>query len=287
MNAEERVEWIAEALLLVEPTDFQDLANVHTEFEKLIEWSKSVGRTDVLTLSSRSLSLIERVILQETDDPVGALEQVGKNLSAIQNLVRDIGGDDLRTSSGQSSDLSQNTTNQEDGESVSHPTGLPTHIDAQIFADFLARQGSVLERVEELVLVLEQGKGESVLAELRRIIHTLKGETKLLCLDEVQSLCHVTEDLLDSGCGSAAADRLLAVKDWLARAFDAYSGKGALPESVEELLKELTDLVARNEAERTSDADVGKSSSDAMGLALPAPETEQKEVVLEADPDLL
>lgn len=289
-EVEERIERITEALLLLEPTDFQELAGIHTEFEQLIAWSEKMSRDDVLSLASNSLALVEKVILQDTDDPSGALNQVAQNLSQIQNLVRELPGDVQPIPQEQS--LEQKTSEASGkNDSVSHPTALPAHVDEQIFADFLNRQSTVLERFEELILSLEQGRGESVLAELRRIVHTLKGEAGLLSLDEVQILCHATEDFVDSGYIIDDADKLFGVKDWLSRAFDAYSGKGSMPEPADELLKSLTG----SRAKPSSGATVVESRDgeqiealvlDTRGSEPPSEEQEQ-EAPLEADPDLL
>ena len=116
---------------------------------------------------------------------------------------------------------------------------LPAYVDESIFSEFLSRQGSVLERMEEMVLGLEKDQDPEMLKEFRRLVHTLKGEAAVLGLDDVEKLCHSTEDAVDAQGIPSLTDALLTVKDWLGRAFAWYAGKGAAPCAVEETMQNL------------------------------------------------
>lgn len=113
---------------------------------------------------------------------------------------------------------------------------LPANADAAILTGFLSQQGDVLEEWETLVLSFEETEDESKVAALRRLIHTLKGESGLLGLVDVERLCHALEDTMALTPPSALTDQLLAAKDWLAKTFDAHAGKGPLPGRVEDVL---------------------------------------------------
>jgi two-component system chemotaxis sensor kinase CheA len=127
----------------------------------------------------------------------------------------------------------------------------------EIFTEFLSRQPSVLEELEEYVLALDRTRDAGSINKLKRIVHTMKGESGLLGLDEVQKVCHATETLLEDGAGHAhLVDILLAVKDWLSRAFAAYSGNGIAPGPADVLLELLfdTDWVTPEEEDASEGA---------------------------------
>jgi len=133
------------------------------------------------------------------------------------------------------------------------PGFLPENADMEIFTEFLSRQPGVLEEMEEYILDLDRTRDEGSINKLKRLIHTMKGESGLLGLNEVQKVCHATETLLEDGSTHAhLVDILLAVKDWLSRAFAAYSGKGIEPGPADVLLELLfeTDWVDPEEEAR-------------------------------------
>ena len=61
---------------------------------------------------------------------------------------------------------------------------MPPHLDEDIFIEFLNEQDSVLERMESHLLSLEKKKDRDTLSDLRRIFHTLKGESAIFELND-------------------------------------------------------------------------------------------------------
>mgnify|MGYP000923736504 CR=1 FL=1 len=72
---------------------------------------------------------------------------------------------------------------------------LPSNVDDKIFADFLARQPGNLEDIETQILNLETNDRSNAQGALLRAFHTLKGESALLGLSDVERLCHAAEDV--------------------------------------------------------------------------------------------
>ena len=106
---------------------------------------------------------------------------------------------------------------------------LPEWADEKTLSDFLTAQRSSLEELEGLILGMEKGDPEPRAAFKRRL-HTLKGEAGVLGLDDLEQVCHATEDFLESrGVSADVTDRLLRVRDWMARALDGYAAM-RLPE---------------------------------------------------------
>ena len=71
-------------------------------------------------------------------------------------------------------------------------------------------------------------------------------------LEDVERLCHVTEDALGSQAANEMVDSLLQVKDWFSQLFQACAGKGPMPESVEQALAKLGNPVSGASSETPS-----------------------------------
>ncbi len=135
---------------------------------------------------------------------------------------------------------------QEHPENLGHRDGPSRKLevnrqsDADILADFLSQQKLFLSDLEELALGLSRG-AEDALAEIRRRIHTLKGEAGMLELSDLSQACHGIESLLDEPTTNAdKAERLLLARDWIETALSAYASNAAPSESGAELVARLS-----------------------------------------------
>ncbi len=117
---------------------------------------------------------------------------------------------------------------------------LPIHIDEDILNEFLGEQDSVLQRIEENLLSIEKKSDPEALAELKRIFHTLKGESGVFGLTGVERICHATEDLIESSTDDLPFDKLFYVKDWLHDVFEALKQEKKLPRLDENLLEQVS-----------------------------------------------
>jgi two-component system chemotaxis sensor kinase CheA len=123
------------------------------------------------------------------------------------------------------------------GESAS---GLAPEIEPELLELFLSSAGENLSGIERNLLELEgQPRRKDLWAELRRQVHTLKGECGVLSLGAVQAVLHEAESYLDRIAGDGAAERLepcFPLVDWLRRVLACIrSGSGHLPEGGAEL----------------------------------------------------
>lgn len=122
-----------------------------------------------------------------------------------------------------------------DRQDLKTDMGAASLVDDDILAEFLSRQGDLLDEMEQMVLALEDGAGAP--DELLRYFHTLKGEAGLLGYPVLAEVCHTVESLLQKGA-SGCVDLLLEVRDWLGGSFAAIAdGAGASP--AEDLLASL------------------------------------------------
>jgi two-component system chemotaxis sensor kinase CheA len=100
--------------------------------------------------------------------------------------------------------------------------------DEELLGEYLAEQRGRLEEIEGHLLTLERAPDESALADLRRALHTIKGDSGFLGLSQVAQISHAAESYLEAASYPYDLEHLFAVKDWLARAFEDLAAGGRL-----------------------------------------------------------
>ncbi|HUX06032.1 MAG TPA: chemotaxis protein CheA [Acidobacteriota bacterium] len=266
----EKLNKLCEALVFAEPSDFPALTDILVRLEETAKLTAQAKMERASEAATSACKLIELLILEELEDPQKAMDAVGGTVSALLEIVRDgREADEVEFPSESATDVNHKVAE------VSGLSGykLPSHIDESIFSEFLERQTGNLDDLEALILHLEKMEDESKLGELRRMLHTLKGESALLGISEMERLCHAAEDMLNTVRPQQAIDALLAVKDWLGKAFTYLSTGESAPGDVNEVLSAM--------------------SLEAVEAAEPYPESEEEAPAvsqpryLEGDLDLL
>lgn len=238
------IESISEAVVLLEPDDLNGLADLHSQFQSLHEWATTAGHGRAAQAIASLCEVIEQIILQDYPDPAAGIALLTESMGSIQQLTRDEMSDShlifppalgVPESNNGNRNGSGNGTTQalapaeapSPSEQHTFRVHLPAYVDDSIFSEFLTRQVGVLEEIESAILDIEKGDGVAPLGALNRHLHTLKGESAMLGLDEIEHLCHVAEDVLEIEHPPLIADRLLAFTDWLRMAFEAYPCNGS------------------------------------------------------------
>lgn len=256
-----RIEALAEQFVLVEPSDFQALAQLHSEFENSAQALREFGFPQSGCAAGSCATWLERIILQEVSDAVAVMDAIAGTLAEIQSVLRD-GRDENDAGLGESLEALTQTPQAGQDKTPDEPRAEipalppPSVIDDAIFAEFLSRQDSVLDELEELVLAMEH-LGEEPLPAIRGLIHTMKGETAMLGLNEIEHLCHSVEDILDMRPVEKLVEPLFAFKDWLKRAMDFYMGRVSappMPVAVEACLAELRGVAPQAASADTPDS---------------------------------
>ncbi len=228
---------ITEELIFLEQEDLQALAQLHGDLEEISDFAESNQKENIRISAAKCADLIESIILGESEDIGATLELVGRIVGVLQFVIvegMDFTEIDVPDELGLNIERVPIETEVVDhtGEESKETFKLPANVDETIFSDFLARQDSVMDEFESLILSVENEITDDNMEELKRLIHTLKGESGLLGLDPVQAVCHNIEDLMGKHDIGLLIDLLLEVKDWLSDAFAIYSGKrgGAVTE---------------------------------------------------------
>lgn len=242
----DKIEELSEAVVLSDSGDMRGMKEIHDGFRMIVAAATEQGLPKIAEQAENAARNVEKVIFDDDEQAADRLQAVGESLSSLQVLIREAEAAPQQTESAaeeapaaQSGTEAGEEAQQSSADETANYPKLPENVDMDIFIDFLSRQESVLEDMESLILSYEQNGDDDSLVSLKRLIHTMKGESGLLGLDEVQKICHTTETLLEEPPRGNMVDVLLAVKDWLGRAFLSYEGKGRAPGPVDVLMELL------------------------------------------------
>ncbi|MBI3793790.1 MAG: chemotaxis protein CheA [Nitrospinae bacterium] len=121
--------------------------------------------------------------------------------------------------------------------------------DIVIFEGFVDESTDMVNKIEEYVMALEENPNNAdIISSLFRVFHSLKGAAGFLGMNEINTLCHDAENLLDNiRKGKMKVDRecsdiIMAVRDTLEKGLAAISetlgvGKANLPNFTSEIKK--------------------------------------------------
>jgi two-component system chemotaxis sensor kinase CheA len=208
---------LSEALVFADPNDSESLADINSRVKNIAAWVAGHG----LDASETALCHASESMSDKDGEGVeAALGFISEMVSALQIVIRDGRPESEATFP----KLLQNPDSEDSScAQESLPLTLPAYIDDAIFNEFIARQPGVLDEMESFILDIETDGTSQGLNALRRMLHTLKGESALLGLEAIEELCHTWEDALDAGNPTEHVDTFLDVKDWMASAFQAYA----------------------------------------------------------------
>ncbi len=229
-DIDERIEKLSEALVFAELSDLKSLADIHTQFEELGKWAEGKSQEKVVQAIAAATDIIENIILDEVDDPAASMEVVIKTVGSLQSILRDdrdpdevefpkeLGIEKDREDLSESDVLSGKAVdgtevldeNAGKGETAakeakqSEPSEQkpaepkPLEGDLDLLGDFVGEALEHLEGADVHLLTIETDpKNDEALNSVFRAFHTIKGVSGFLALDEIGSIAHTAENLLD------------------------------------------------------------------------------------------
>lgn len=191
MGLKASIEAAAKAAVLADAADLQGLVLLGELLQRLSESAASEGAAEIAAKSTEAAALSERIILRQIADVDAAFRSL---VSAVGQL-------------------------EELSERAAAPAREPA--DPELLAAWITSCEGTIPDLEHLAVTAErevnEGKGFAgeTAANLRRRIHTLKGECGVLSLAEAQFLCHEVESLIDSGGARFPIDATLSLCDWM------------------------------------------------------------------------
>ncbi|MBN1759969.1 MAG: chemotaxis protein CheA [Chitinispirillaceae bacterium] len=229
----EIVNGIAASLPLVDRTDISPLANTMQELEKIN------GFEDVPpalgTMAKRAMRLAELIILQETPFETG-MKQLAEGIVHMEQALRGEvpAGDDAADGDTVTTDEPAPEPHVQAEASEPVAGSLDTQVDADLadlVGKFAQQLANALEDFETWILESEKGVPQAFV-EMKRVLHTWKGEFGVLDMKQYVELIHDLEGNLESH--QVTTDQLLQFKDLLAKSVEKLQ-RGIVPHIPDEI----------------------------------------------------
>lgn len=233
-------------LVMVDTTDKGPIGDIIKKMETICAMA---GLPDALVTMAKRISKLGEIIILESIPFEEGFQQLSDGLGKMEQSVR------VFLDSGEVPESVANVHPEEIEENSGNDTESPAPADLlELFAKFGQQLGNTLEDFEMFVLEYEKGALEA-LQEIKRMLHTWKGEFGVLDVKGHVRLIHALEERILSA-GTADSDELFKVKDILEQAAVKMK-KGLLPELPEKYRDEDTN---DNNADTTDPAAAGDSA---------------------------
>ena len=249
MNLSTRIEQIARSAAKTDADDPPGLVELRDALSELCELAELTEHAGAKEMVGGAVEAIECVVLRETETPEAELSKVHETIDYLQDLVEAAAS----------------------GMSAPPPPGGDegvSDVDADLFEAWVSSSEDTLNEIEAQVLSIVSGESsEETIAEVRRRIHTIKGECGVVSAHTAQELFHEAESAIDRSIEQGErfpADEILDLVDWMRRLIEeATAASAATWETNESLLNSLRSFCGGEAA--------GATSSDAPGEVVAEP----------------
>lgn len=209
---EKLIEQACEQAMLVELNDLPGLAvlskmlgNIASAFAG--ESGNNATHQIAGEAARQTAALLENIIFEKSSDPSGELAVVGRCVAALQAVCRgrslkeagfpaelslrfaDNAPDNAaalaKATEAKPANQSVNLAPDQKTEASALPVELRAGVDEELFAAYLEQQQSALADLESVMLEFEKERNPELLAKLRRILHTMKGEAGVVGLNDI------------------------------------------------------------------------------------------------------
>ncbi len=190
-------------------TDLTALADIHSRFESVLllaEQATGLSPGQMAQLSVRGQDArrkLEELILNEANDALAHLKAVQTAATDIAAMLNGHPAAEMQAAPADHFELAQQAAAEAPADfAESFPAAA--HVfnadDLPLVGEFVAEAGTHLETAETELLRLEEDPGNlEAIGALFRAFHTIKGVSGFLNLNQIQSLAHAAENLLDLG----------------------------------------------------------------------------------------
>jgi two-component system, chemotaxis family, sensor kinase CheA len=267
----------AATLPLAERTEKVPLATAMSELEKLhgIEGLPPAFKTIV----KRVIKLIELIILDTTPFDSG-MKQLSKGIARMEHALEsmtdavsdEVTGNSVVADTSESQDTAETDTIKKSPSAEDTPVAADM---ADLVEKFAQQLSITLEDFETYVLEAEKGVDQAYI-EMKRVLHTWKGEFGVLDMRQYVGIIHSLEERIEQK--NVTTDQLLQFKDMLSKCA-ARLLKGFIP-PVSDEIKKL--ILGSDVPEKTSEEPSEEKDEEAAQT-----KAEIEETALNADPGLL
>lgn len=209
VSIERTIQELATIAAMMDGDDAPRLVALHEGFKSIAGDEALKDDERSITLANEAADLLEKVVLRDVENPDEALAKIHEAIDYLQSTI-----DAARTGSTTEHLKPPSLLGESDSASVQR--------DIELLDSWVASATETVNEIEREVLSLEhetEGRPvDEVLAEIRRRIHTLKGECGVLSAHEAQALCHEAESGIDRIANSRQpfpTDEILSLLDWM------------------------------------------------------------------------
>lgn len=223
MSIERTIQELATIAALMEGDDAPRLVALHEGFNAIAGHESVKDDQRTIAVARGAVDLLEKLVLRDITSSEEALAKIHEAIDYMQAMV------DAATSG---SGLAVPTPSLLGGDDTADARGR----DLELLESWIASATETVNAIERDVLELTQGHSQSpveeVLGEIRRRIHTLKGECGVLSAHEAQALCHEAESAIDrlpNVDSGFPTDEILGLLDWMRAYIEALSVNPSSP----------------------------------------------------------
>ena len=257
------VEQAAEQVVMIDVYDQQAIKDL-TELLTKISHYTADSLPRLSQAASLSASHLESSMPQEGEDSHPDLHDLEANISTFQAVFQgklDENQVDFRFLSDAKVKDKEMSADQETQDSQSRDS-FSTVVDQEIIEAYIEQQEERLADMEELILNYEHKREVEVLTELRRHLHTAKGEAGAVGFNEIERVCHLIEDYIQYSQDEIQADILLTFKDWFAKAIQAITSQNSIPELPQEIIHIVQSEEDENKQDQAPDPGPAQGGQD-------------------------
>ena len=271
---------IAESLeKTIANTNPGDISTIAELLDQIDEYSAAAQQAQLPNLRQACDAvgeMVRKIIMDAVPDSELALKVVSRSISELRQAT---GNGDIGSFGKFPEELNLGEPVAEGAARGGQP-GPRELVDDEILAEFFDQNIAALGEVEALVLQLEKGDSPDALAGIRRYIHTIKGESGFIGFNEIERVCHTTENFIEESEPPYDIEAILGVIDWLRSALGDLSAGKPLSRGPEEILSRLAtpaeEVKSESPAEREPASPAPKrtqqSTEAAEPAAIPVPE---------------
>ena len=235
INVKEILNKISEETVFAEYEDTKSIGKILVGLESIEEWLKETKKEKTLQVVDKMKTMLEEIILDDCENPEDTFNLVVRTISSLQKIINEnIEEDEVDFPSEYRLTGTSDSTFSID---------LPSNVDENIFSDFLSSLENVIDSIEELMLSLEKEYDEAKMMELKRILHSLKGESGIMTLRDIESLCHNLEDWIEDNKDNLLPDVFLMANDWLRQKIKYIQGSAEEPKEITSFIKSMEKIL--------------------------------------------
>lgn len=245
MAYEQHIETIAKSVVMTDASDLPALVELQQHLKQLEQEALAGHASDVAEGAAAAATIIDDLVMRTIDDVDAAFRLLVEAIETIQLLA-------------DSAAPSEAGTEVPDRSPAEPVDGC----DDDLLQAWVSNCLLAISDLEALVLAIEAEEvgADTVgaLADLRRSLHTIKGECGVLAQHDAQSLFHEAESLVDLFTDEKIAfpaDALLALFDWFRMFLGELSeDPSAKPQEIDRLLLALKSAGSSEHAGDSSEA---------------------------------